>query len=81
MIYLASPYSHSDANIREQRFLDVCRMTVTARYKRSATRQLSLSIQLVSNHNVSKCGGRSREPARRDTSDNFEIVTSAHWLR
>ena len=29
MIYLASPYSHSDANIREQRFLDVCRMTVT----------------------------------------------------
>ncbi len=29
MIYLASPYSHSDANIREQRFFDVCRMTVT----------------------------------------------------
>ncbi|MCP4786572.1 MAG: DUF1937 family protein [Fuerstiella sp.] len=25
MIYLASPYSHSDANIREKRFRDVCR--------------------------------------------------------
>ena len=26
MIYLASPYSHSEANIREQRFRAVCRM-------------------------------------------------------
>ena len=26
MIYLASPYSHPDATIREQRFHDVCRM-------------------------------------------------------
>ena len=26
MIYLASPYSHSDANIRQQRFEAVCRM-------------------------------------------------------
>lgn len=25
MIYLASPYSHSDATVREQRFQDVCR--------------------------------------------------------
>lgn len=25
MIYLASPYSHEDSKIREQRFLDVCK--------------------------------------------------------
>lgn len=27
MIYLASPYSHSDPAVREQRFRDVCRVT------------------------------------------------------
>jgi hypothetical protein len=43
--------------------------------------QLSTWIQLVSNHKLSKCGGRSRELARRDTSHEFEIVTSAHRLR
>jgi nucleoside 2-deoxyribosyltransferase len=29
MIYLASPYSHPDAAVREQRFHSVCRMAAT----------------------------------------------------